>query len=100
MEKSKNEIINDIKVHIKRCGGNYSNWYVGISKNARERLFVYHKVSEKKDAWIFRKTGSSDIARDVEDYFINTFGTDGETGGGDDTSDMVYAYKKSAHTNP
>ena len=100
MEKSKKEIIDHINMHIKRCGGNYGNWYVGISKDARERLLIGHNVSEKKDSWIYRKTSSSEIAREIEDYFVKMLGTDGGTGGGDDTTDMVYAYKKGTHTNP
>ena len=100
MEKNKEEIIADINMHIKRCGGNYSDWYVGISKDARDRLFNAHKVREKKDAWIYRKASSSQIARDIEDHFVRILCTDGEIGGGDDKTDMVYAYKKGAHTHP
>ena len=100
MSKSKQEIIDEIRTHIQRCAGNYSAWYVGISKDAKDRLFNAHNIREKKDAWIFRTAISSQIAREVEEYFVNTLGTDGGTGGGDNTSDMVYAYKKAAHTNP
>ena len=97
-KKSKQEITDDIESHIKKRGGEYSDWYVGISKSARDRLFNGHSVKEKKDVWILRKAKSSETAREVEDYFVNTLGTDGGTGGGDDTSDMVYAYKKAKHT--
>ena len=100
MAKEKQEIIDEITTHIQRCGVNYSAWYVGISKDAKDRLFNGHNIREKKDAWIFRTAISSQIARDSEEYFVNTLGTDGDTGGGDNTSDMVYAYKKAAHTNP
>ena len=36
----------------------------------------------------------------MEDYFVNTLGTDVGTGRGDDTADMVYGYEKSSGTNP
>lgn len=100
MPKSKQEIIDDINAHIQRCGGNYSDWYVGISKDAKDRLFNGHSVREKKDPWIYRSASSSQTAREVEDYFVNTRGTNGGGSGGDNTSDMVYAYKKAVHTNP
>lgn len=100
MPKSKQEIIDDIKSHMQKRGGEYSDWYVGISKDAKDRLFNGHSVKEKKDVWIYRKAGSPQTAREVEDYFVNTLDTDGGTGGGDETSDMVYAYKKAKHTNP
>ena len=85
---------------MQKRGGEYSAWYVGISKDAKDRLFNDHSVREKKDNWIYRSASSSQTAREVEDYFVNTLGTDGGTGGGDETSDMVYAYKKAKHTNP
>jgi len=98
--EEKQEIIDEIRTHIQRCGGNYSAWYVGISKDAKDRLFNEHNIREKKDAWIFRIASSSQVARDIEEYFVNALGTDGGGGGGDISSDMVYAYKKCAHTNP
>ena len=100
MPKSKQKIIDDIESHIQKRGGDNSDWYVGISKDARDRLFNGHSVKEKKDVWIYRKASSSEVAREIEDYFVNTLNTDGGTGGGDETSDKVYAYKKARHTNP
>lgn len=100
MAKSKQEIIDDIKSHIQNRGGEYSDWYVGISKDAKDRLFNNHCVKEKKDVWIYRKASSSEVAREIEGYFVNTLNTSGGTGGGDESSDKVYAYKKARHTNP
>jgi hypothetical protein len=100
MAKSKQEIISDINAHIQKCGGSYRAWYVGVSKDARDRLFNGHRVRENGDSWIYRQATSSQAARDVEDYFVNTLGTDGGLGGGDYTADVVYAYKKAAHTKP
>lgn len=100
MAKSKQEIINDIKGHIQKGGGGYGAWYVGISKDARDRLFSDHKVKEKGDWWIYRQASSSKVAREIEDHFVNSLGTDGGTGGGDLTADIVYAYKKASRTDP
>ena len=98
--KNKQEIINDINEHIKKGGGGYSSWYVGISKDAPDRLFKGHNVREEGDWWIYSRASSSQVAREIEDYFVNTLGTDGAVGGGDEAADMVYAYKKAAHTDP
>lgn len=100
MVKNKQEIIADINEHIRKGGGGYSAWYVGISQDARDRLFNAHNVKEKGDWWIHRQCSSAGVAREIEAYYINTLGTDGGTGGGDETADMVYAYKKAVHTNP
>jgi len=100
MAKSKQEIISEIEAYMQNGGGSLRAWYVGISNDARTRLFNGHRVRENGDWWIYSKASSSQVAREVEDYFVNTLGTDGGIGGGDQTSDVVYAYKKAAHTNP
>lgn len=99
MAKSKKTIISEIKEFMKKWGGNYSDWYVGIASDPRKRLFTEHNVDEKKDAWIYRKCDNSDIAREIEEYFVEILGTDGGAGGGDETTKYVYAYKKAPHTN-
>ena len=43
---------------------------------------------------------SSDVAREVERYFVSILGTDGGLGGGDADSVFVYAYLKGQHTKP
>lgn len=100
MAETKQEIITEIDSHIEHCGDGYGTWYVGVSKAARDRLFNQHGVKEKGDSWVYRTASSSKIAREVEAHFVNELGTDGGTGGGDETATMVYAYKKARHTDP
>ncbi len=99
MAKSNQEIISEIKSYIAECGGSYSGWYVGIASDPKQRLFNDHNVDEKNSSWIYHETENSSSARDIEDYFVNTLGTDGGTGGGDYSSRYVYAYKKTSYTN-
>ena len=96
---SKQTIIVVIEKHIASMDGSYSNWYIGISNDAERRLFEEHKVSKENGKWIYRTANSDYIARDVEQYFIAK-DCDGGSGGGDEGSDMVYAYKKDSHTEP
>ncbi len=100
MSHTEQQIKTDILNYMKGRGGKYADWYVGVSKDARDRLLNGHGVDEKKDAWIYRQATSSAAARRVEKYFCEELGTDGAAGGGDETADMVYAYKKSARTRP
>lgn len=99
MAKDKKEIISEFKIHIEKEGSGYGSWYVGISKDARDRL-NQHGVPEKNAWFIYRQAATSSVAREIEDYFVNSLGTDGGTGGGDETADMVYGYKKTVNTNP
>lgn len=100
MPYTEEQIKTEIKNYMADSGGVYNSWYVGVSKNPKNRLFNDHKVDEKVDSWIYLRAFSSDAARNVEDYFVNTLGTDGDVGGGDEDADYVYAYKKNTHTNP
>ena len=100
MADSQEKIIKDIKAHIKKRGGKYSSWYVGISEDPKNRLFNGHNVDKDKDVWIYQTASSSEIAREIELYFVDDLGTDGGPGGGDDDAKAVYAYKKKEHTDP
>lgn len=97
---SEEQIKTEIKTYIAKGTGDLSDWYVGVSKDPRDRLFNGHGVPEEGYGWIYRQAFSSGAARNVEDYFINVLGADGDVGGGDEDADCVYAYKKNAHTNP
>lgn len=85
--------------HIKKQGGPLSNWYVGITENIEQRLFGAHKVPKKKHWFIYRKAYSQADARSLEKLFVNK-GCDGGAGGGDEDAIFVYAYLKTAQTNP
>jgi hypothetical protein len=100
MAYTEEQIKTDIKAYMVKHGGSHGDWYVGVSKDPRGRVFNEHGVLEKGNWWIYRQAYSSSTARNIEDYFVNTLGTDGGVGGGDKDADYVYAYKKSANTNP
>ena len=91
------QVIAAIDAHIKKCGGGYPAWYVGIAADPRDRLFSAHCVSEKGDAWIVRDCGDDATARRVEMAFLNA-GCKGSHGGGDRDTRFAYAYKISSTT--
>ncbi|MFQ5714946.1 MAG: hypothetical protein ACE5GU_13020 [Candidatus Scalinduaceae bacterium] len=91
------QIIQEINDHIRKSGGGYSRWYVGIASDPRDRLFNDHNVNKDNDAWIIRDCGSETAARKVEKYFLDR-GYDGGAGGGDSSTRYAYAYKKNTHT--
>ena len=97
MATDRTTVISDIKQHVANCGGAYSQWYVGIAADAKQRLFTDHAVRQKGDAWIYRQCTSSDAARAVEKHFLGQ-GMQGGGGGGDDNTDYAYAYKIGTHT--
>ena len=97
MASDKETIISEIKSYVAKNGGSYSGWYVGIASDPKGRLFNDHAVSEKGGAWIYVPCATSKVARESEDYFIG-LGMKGGSGGGDDTTKYVYAYKITSST--
>lgn len=93
---TKEQIVADITAHVQKSGAKtWDEWYVGISKDAKDRLINGHGVTEW---YIYRTATSSAVARAVEAYFVNELEAKGATGGGDDSADMVYAYKIGPNT--
>ena len=93
-------IISEILDLMHRHGGPGYAWYVGTGRDAAEKLFSDHGVSVERGIWIWKRAGDPAIAREVEDYFVANFISDGALGGGDVSSTQVYAYKKTGATNP
>ncbi len=84
-------------IKLIRMGGDYSEFYVGISNDAERRLFDEHKVNREKGIWIYCPTESDDVARKVEKNFLDK-GCAGGTGGGEDDTTYVYCYKMTSTT--
>jgi len=98
MAKTKETIIEEMEDYMEKCGGTYSDWYVGITGDTNQRLFGDHNVDKEKGQWCRKEAYSSDDARDIEKYFLDECGTDGGPGGGNDDSVYVYAFKKTNYT--
>ena len=92
MLKTYNEIVSDIHAHLQKSGKRYySEFYIGISKDASKRMFEDHHVDKEHSWWIYRTADSSAIAREVEKHYLD-LGMRGGTGGGDEKANMVYCY--------
>lgn len=98
MPQNKTDIIREIDGYIQKENSSYSNWYVGIAKDPRDRLFNDHNVSEHAGWWIYCEAYSDTSAREVESFFLDHKGTQGGPGGGDQNSRFVYAYRITSTT--
>lgn len=87
------ELVSAIDEHIQSRGKPYSEWYVGITRDATTRLFTEHHVDKDTGRWIHRTASTHQMARAVERYFLDVKRTQGGPGGGDTSSCMVYAYR-------
>lgn len=91
------DVINEVQSYMASTGGNWSDWYVGITSDIKSRLFGEHGVDVRQDRWIYKQCINSETARRAEDYFVKK-GTRGDTGGGDWTSNFIYAYYVTSRT--
>ena len=98
--KDEETIKNEIKDYISKCGGTYTEWYVGITNDTDRRLFQEHNVNKEDDNWIRKNAGTLSKAEEIEKYFTEDLSTDGAPGGGENDSIYVYGYKKNSHTKP
>ena len=95
MVTDKDKMKKNFKAHIENTGGQFSDWYSGITNDPKKRVFDDHKV---KDAYIYDNAGTKENAEDVEDYLINTLRTKGGSRGGKTDSTWVYSYKIKDYT--
>ena len=89
MASSYNTLINSLYSFMNENGRYYSEFYVGITNDIERRLFNEHNVD---NGYIYDEAYSDDVARKVEQYFLDK-GCKGDTGGGSEDSTYVYSYK-------
>lgn len=100
MANSKETIIASIMDYMnKHCpnGTPYKKLYIGIAKDAEDRLFNGHGVDKDKGPWIYDTASTAAVAREIEKHFLDK-GFDGGPGGGDDETKMVYCFLQGPHT--
>lgn len=92
------QIVADILDYIQSCSGQYySDFYVGIAQEPRERLFEEHNVPESSSCWIYRQAIDINHARSAEKDLLAK-GMKGGGGGGNDDSVFVYCYQITQNT--
>lgn len=97
--RMRSEIIADLENHVAKFGGNFGEWYVGVTANPKESLFTQHRLRRSGDAWIARRAVDDLHAAEVQEYFKTVRKTQGGVKG--TLYDVfVYAYKRKSHTRP
>jgi hypothetical protein len=89
----KDEIIADVDGQIKKMGGKYSDWCVGIAKDSQEPFFQAHLIADKSDGFLYREAYTPNFAREILEHFVTQGGAildaSSQNGGR-----LVYAYPK------
>jgi len=95
--KDRNAIAKEIKAHIRKQGGAYRGWYVGVTSDIEQGLFNDHNVPSQNNWYICRQTFTPADAKAIEAYLLG-LGCDGGTKCRDDAAVFVYAYLKTPAT--
>ncbi len=101
MIRSVQQIKYEILAYIKEFGGNFDDWYVGVSGEPLKTMKGDHSVDEERDIWLYKQALTFSACRTVQNYFLNQLKTDGTAvSAGGEGDDCVYLYKKSERTSP
>ncbi|MBI5165785.1 MAG: hypothetical protein HY985_18015 [Magnetospirillum sp.] len=98
--KTRSDIIGDIEDYIAKNGGNFAEWYVGVTGNPKHTLFTRHALKPKGDAWISRLAKDEYEAHEVGEYFRTIRHTRGSAADPGASDIYVYGYKLKSHTKP
>ncbi len=91
----------EILAYIKEFGGDFNDWYVGISSDPKNTMFQEHRVHKEDDIWLYKQALTFTACKTVQDYFLDILKTDGKAIiNGDEDTDCVYLFKKSTRTTP
>ena len=93
-------IIDDIKQHISKNGGDYTEWYVGVCKDPLFLIRNMHRMN--RFYWMYKPVDTVQMATEVMDHFINLLGVNSDSVRSclSEYSGTVYiyVYKNSEHT--
>jgi hypothetical protein len=68
------EIIKEIERHIRKLGGEHSEWCVGTAKDARAPFFRRHLAADLGDGLIYREAFTTTAADEVIDHLVHACG--------------------------
>ena len=70
------EVIEDIEMHIRKCGGAWEEWCVGTAKDSRGTFFQRHREADLGDELTYREAYTTDAAQAVLAHLVNDRGLD------------------------
>jgi hypothetical protein len=91
-------IIGEIEDHITANGGEYSEWYVGVTDSPKHALYRVHGLRPSGDACISRRAQDDLRALAVAEYFHTVLRTRGTRSKTSLDHVFVYAYRIKPHT--
>ena len=93
MAISREEIIEDLELHMRKSGGELSAWCVGTAKDARAPFFQRHMAEELGDALAYREAYTAPAADAVIEHLVNKCGLRLSRQPGPEPGKIVFVYR-------
>jgi len=74
MAMSREDIIEDLELHIRKSGKDLTDWCVGTAKDAHAPFFERHLAAELGDGLSYREAYTTDAAAEVIEHLVNQDG--------------------------
>ena len=85
------QIVEEMNAHMTQSGIPIDRWYVGVSEDWQQRLFVTHRVP-RQHQWFICRSARNYLDAEAIALAYQKAGSAGIPGVGDETAVYVYAY--------
>jgi hypothetical protein len=94
MAIAREEIIEDLELHIRKSGGELSDWCVGTAKDARAPFFERHLAAELGDGLSYREAYTTIAAAEVIEHLVNKGGLRLDREAVPEPGKIVFVYRR------
>jgi hypothetical protein len=96
MAMSRQDIIEDLELHIRRSGGELGEWCAGTAKDAHAQFFDQHLAAEVGDGLSYREAYTTNAAVEVIEHLVNKDGLRLDREAVPEPGKIVFIYRRSA----
>ena len=93
MAMGREEIIEDLELHIRKPGGDVSGWWVGTAKDACAPFIEQHSAAELGDGLAYREAYTTAAAAAVADQLVSGCGLRLDRESAPEPGKIVFIYR-------
>jgi hypothetical protein len=93
MAISREDMIEDLELHMRKSGGVLSEWCVGAAKDARAPFFQRHLAADLGDGLAYREAYTSSAADAVIEHLVKSDGLRQDREAVPESGRIVFVYR-------
>jgi hypothetical protein len=94
MAMGREEIIQDLEMHVRRSGGDPAGWRVGTAKDAHAPFFERHLAAELGDGLAYREAYTTEAAAGVAERLVSQCGLRLDREAVPEAGKIVFVYRR------